>query len=72
MKPFNLFQRLSKAPTNPEPVPEPANRASGIFLDRNNAIISPHYDIEYNDNLLINSYLNNSPYARVCGKAQSA
>lgn len=77
MSPFNLFQRVSKAPTNPraEPVPrtfdvadlyddgpvraaaDPA--AAALPLDEklrqayfwivNNAIISPHYDIEYHD-----------------------
>lgn len=76
MSPFNLFQRVSRAPTNPRA--EQAPRAfdvaelyegpvqlstdaaqSAVRLDEklrqayfwivNNAIISPHYDIEYHD-----------------------
>ncbi|WP_313643337.1 AAA family ATPase [Stenotrophomonas sp.] len=76
MSPFNLFQRLSQAPTNPraEPVARtfdvaelyegPVQLGEGaaaapLALDEklrqayfwivNNAIISPHYDIEYHD-----------------------
>ena len=74
MSPFNLFQRVSQAPTNPKP--EPASRTFDVaelyegpvrttidapshtlrldeklrqayFWIANNAIISPHYDIEY-------------------------
>ncbi len=72
----NLFQRISKAPTNPHPQPalksfdvadlyrgpvsevEPAapdalpldeKLRQAYFWIINNAIISPHYDIEYND-----------------------
>ncbi len=75
MPPFNLFQRISKAPTNPNAPPKPRqfdvadlyqgplNVAQGegataqpldeklrqaYFWIVNNAIISPHYDIEYN------------------------
>ena len=75
MSRFNIFQRVSKAPTNPRSVPksrsfdiadlyagpmqdEAADTAT-ISLDEklrqayfwivNNAIISSHYDIEYND-----------------------
>jgi MoxR-like ATPase len=75
MPPFNLFQRVSKAPTNPNAPPKPRqfdvadlyqgplNVAQGegvtaqpldeklrqaYFWIVNNAIISPHYDIEYN------------------------
>jgi MoxR-like ATPase len=75
MSPFNLFQRVSKAPTNPKAAPAPrqfdvadlyqgpvaldsAQDAGEVALDEklrqayfwivNNAIISPHYDIEYN------------------------
>ena len=77
MPKFNLFQRVSQAPTNPHPAPparafdvadlyrgpiaessaEPG--APGLPLDEklrqayfwivNTAIISPHYDVEYND-----------------------
>src|SRR5690349_10168470 len=74
---FNVFQRLSQAPTNPHPPaaprtfdvadlyrgPVPERAESGtlddVALDEklrqayfwivNTAIISPHYDIEYND-----------------------
>lgn len=76
MSPFNLFQRLSQAPTNPraEPVArsfdvaelyegpvqlQGSGEAAPLALDEklrqayfwivNNAIISPHYDIEYHD-----------------------
>jgi len=76
VSPFNLFQRLSQAPTNPraEPVARtfdvaelyegPVQLGEGaaaapLALDEklrqayfwivNNAIISPHYDIEYHD-----------------------
>ncbi|MCD9088167.1 MoxR family ATPase [Stenotrophomonas sp. SY1] len=76
MSPFNLFQRLSQAPTNPRaeaptrgfdvaelyegPVQlhDDANAApmrldeklrQAYFWIVNNAIISPHYDIEYHD-----------------------
>ncbi len=76
MSPFNLFQRLSQAPTNPraEPVArsfdvaelyegpvqlQGPGEAAPLALDEklrqayfwivNNAIISPHYDIEYHD-----------------------
>lgn len=76
MSPFNLFQRVSKAPTNPRAEPAPRNfdvaelyegpvrtaadaQAQPVRLDEklrqayfwivNNAIISPHYDIEYHD-----------------------
>lgn len=76
MSPFNLFQRLSQAPTNPraEPVArsfdvaelyegpvqlQDPGDAAPLALDEklrqayfwivNNAIISPHYDIEYHD-----------------------
>ncbi|ELX09755.1 putative ATPase [Janthinobacterium sp. HH01] len=75
MPPFNLFQRVSKAPTNPKAAPKPrqfdvadlyqgpvklgtGEGAAAQSLDEklrqayfwivNNAIISPHYDIEYN------------------------
>jgi MoxR-like ATPase len=74
MSPFNLFQRISQAPTNPQPATkarqfdvadlyrgplqtEPAAAAEqpldeklrqAYFWIVNNAIISPHYDIEYN------------------------
>ncbi len=75
MPPFNLFQRVSKAPTNPKAAPKPRQfdvadlyqgpvklgaeqGAAAQSLDEklrqayfwivNNAIISPHYDIEYN------------------------
>jgi len=73
---FNIFQRISQAPTNPHP--EAASRTfdvadlyrgpvsekragadTGLALDEklrqayfwivNTAIISPHYDVEYND-----------------------
>ncbi|HXU76458.1 MAG TPA: AAA family ATPase [Methylomirabilota bacterium] len=74
---FNIFQRVSQAPTNPHPaapprafdvadlyrgpVAEKTDAASGggpaldeklrqaYFWIVNTAIISPHYDIEYND-----------------------
>ena len=74
---FNLFQRVSQAPTNPHPAAGPrtfdvadlyrgpadledaAGAEGGISLDEklrqayfwivNTAIISPHYDIEYNE-----------------------
>lgn len=77
MSPSNLFQRLSRAPTNPKTPPKArrfdvadlyqgpirtgaeAAREDGAALDEklrqayywivNHAIISPHYDIEYND-----------------------
>ncbi|WP_343650648.1 AAA family ATPase [Stenotrophomonas sp.] len=76
MPPFNLFQRLSQAPTNPRAEPAPRSfdvaelyagpvalpgdaAAAPLALDEklrqayfwivNNAIISPHYDIEYHD-----------------------
>ncbi|WP_281848868.1 AAA family ATPase [Dyella sp. GSA-30] len=76
MSPFNLFQRVSRAPTNPraEQAPrtfdvaelyegpvqlstdaeQPAVRLDeklrqAYFWIVNNAIISPHYDIEYHD-----------------------
>ena len=75
MPPFNLFQRISKAPTNPKAPPKPRQfdvadlyqgplnvtqqgDAGAQPLDEklrqayfwivNNAIISSHYDIEYN------------------------
>ena len=75
MPPFDLFKRVSKAPTNPKPAPaarqfdvadlyagpiqvgaaEPAQARpldeklrQAYFWIVNNAIISPHYDIEYN------------------------
>jgi MoxR-like ATPase len=75
--PFNLFQKISKAPTNPHPQTTPRSfdvaelyrgpisdksvgaDLEGVPLDEklrqayfwiiNTAIISPHYDIEYND-----------------------
>jgi MoxR-like ATPase len=73
---FNIFQRISQAPTNPHPEAAPrtfdvadlyrgpvsekrAGADTGQALDEklrqayfwivNTAIISPHYDIEYND-----------------------
>lgn len=73
---FDLFQKISRAPTNPHPVGKPrefdvadlyrgpvpdgqAPAEAGAALDEklrqayfwivNKAIISPHYDIEYND-----------------------
>jgi hypothetical protein len=74
---FNIFQRLSQAPTNPHPPAAPrtfdvadlyrgpvteksdGGTQAGVALDEklrqayfwlvNTAIISPHYDIEYND-----------------------
>lgn len=76
MSGFKLFQRLSKAPTNPRPTPvsrefdvaslyegpldtDNAGTAGDLPLDEklrqayfwivNNAVISPHYDLEYND-----------------------
>jgi MoxR-like ATPase len=76
MSPFNLFRRVSQAPTNPKaPTPSrqfdiaelyqgpiqiaPADASQARPLDEklrqayfwiiNNAIISPHYDIEYSD-----------------------
>ena len=76
MSPFHLFQRVSKAPTNPKTAPVPRQfdvaelyqgpiqvEASAVpqarpldeklrqayFWIVNNAIISPHYDIEYNE-----------------------
>ena len=76
MSPFNIFNRISQAPTNPRPVVKPrqfdvaalyqgpvqsgaAAVAGEQALDEklrqayfwivNNAIISPHYDIEYNE-----------------------
>ncbi|CAN5345832.1 hypothetical protein BH11PSE11_BH11PSE11_33070 [soil metagenome] len=76
MPPFNLFQKVSQAPTNPKPAakarqfdvadlyqgPIQAGPASGqadqpldeklrqaYFWIINHAIISPHYDIEYNN-----------------------
>ncbi len=76
MSPFNLFQRISSAPTNPKtaakartfdvaelyqgpaqvdadgaPVARPLDEKlrQAYFWIVNNAIISPHYDIEYND-----------------------
>ncbi|MFP5394171.1 MAG: AAA family ATPase [Gammaproteobacteria bacterium] len=76
MPPFNIFQRISRAPTNPRTAPKArtfdvaelyqgplnADGAGGqgaLALDEklrqayfwivNNAIISPHYDIEYNE-----------------------
>ena len=76
MPPFNIFQRVSQAPTNPKTAPktrqfdvaalyqgpvstETATASEDQPLDEklrqayfwivNNAIISPHYDIEYND-----------------------
>lgn len=75
MSPFNLFQRISQAPTNPQSAAKPrqfdvadlyrgpvqTERTAGsegqpldeklrqaYFWIVNNAIISPHYDIEYN------------------------
>jgi MoxR-like ATPase len=75
MPPLNIFQRISRAPTNPKPAAktrqfdvaelyqgpvqsEPAAPSDAQPLDEklrqayfwivNNAIISPHYDIEYN------------------------
>jgi MoxR-like ATPase len=75
MSPFNIFQRLSQAPTNPKLAPKPrqfdvADLYKGpirsgseagdevpaldeklrqaYFWIVNHAIISPHYDIEYN------------------------
>ena len=74
--PFDLFKRVSKAPTNPKGNPRKRNfdvadlyqgplqsefdtTGPGVALDEklrqayfwivNSAIISPHYDIEYND-----------------------
>lgn len=74
MPPFNIFQRISSAPTNPQPAPKmrqfdvadlyrgPVQEREGAagetqpldeklrqayFWIVNNAIISPHYDIEY-------------------------
>ena len=76
MRPFNIFQRVSQAPTNPKPVSKPRQfdvaelyqgpiqtgtaveqenqppdekLRQAYFWIVNNAIISPHYDIEYND-----------------------
>jgi MoxR-like ATPase len=76
MPPFNLFQRVSRAPTNPKsasttrsfdvadlyqgPLGDGESAAPAVLeLDEklrqayfwivNNAIISPHYDIEYNE-----------------------
>src|SRR5215510_6228779 len=76
MSAFDLFKRVSKAPTNPHPsaplktfdiadlyrgpvtIAETAPTDAGLALDEklrqayfwiiNTAIISPHYDIEYN------------------------
>jgi MoxR-like ATPase len=76
MSPFNIFKRVSQAPTNPKTATAArqfdvaelyegpiqvaaATDAAALPLDEklrqayfwivNNAIISPHYDIEYND-----------------------
>ena len=76
MSAFDVFKRVSRAPTNPGPATQPrqidvAELYQGVVtlgsapddpqqaLDEklrqayfwivNNAIISPHYDIEYND-----------------------
>ncbi len=75
MSPFNIFKRVSQAPTNPKtataarqfdvaelyegPIQVAAADAGALPLDEklrqayfwivNNAIISPHYDIEYNN-----------------------
>ncbi|MCA6128577.1 AAA family ATPase [Thalassolituus oleivorans] len=76
MSPFNIFQRVSKAPTKPKATPRSHqfdvadlyqgplessfdSKAPPLALDEklrqayfwivNSAIISPHYDIEYND-----------------------
>lgn len=76
MPAFNLFKRISQAPTNPKPAGKPrqfdvadlykgpldtgdSTAAAEVALDEklrqayfwivNHAIISPHYDIEYND-----------------------
>jgi MoxR-like ATPase len=77
MPPFNIFQRVSRAPTNPKAAPAARQfdiadlyqgplatgvdnaEGAGQSLDEklrqayfwivNHAIISPHYDIEYND-----------------------
>lgn len=73
---FNIFNRVSQAPTNPKTAPKPRQFdvadlyqgpiQTGVAVDQpeqaldeklrqayfwivNNAIISPHYDIEYND-----------------------
>jgi MoxR-like ATPase len=75
MSPFNIFKRVSQAPTNPKtataarqfdvaelyegPIQVAATDTAALPLDEklrqayfwivNNAIISPHYDIEYNN-----------------------
>lgn len=76
MPPFNIFQRVSQAPTNPKPAAKsrqfdvadlyrgpvqistgPAESEQALdeklrqayFWIVNKAVISPHYDIEYND-----------------------
>ena len=76
MSPFDLFKRISRAPTNPKPAavarqfdvaelyqgpiqvdavadaqarPLDEKLRQAYFWIVNNAIISPHYDIEYND-----------------------
>jgi MoxR-like ATPase len=96
--PFNLFQRVSRAPTNPKAgtparqfdvadlyqgplADEAAPGLDAQALDEklrqayfwivNNAIISPHYDIEYNDGPAQNFVVGDSKRTLTLPSAQS-
>ena len=98
MPPFNIFQRISQAPTNPKITPktrqfdvatlyqgpiatEGAVGSESQALDEklrqayfwivNNAIISPHYDIEYNDGPSQNYAVGDSKRTLTLPSAQS-
>lgn len=98
MSPFNLFQRVSQAPTNPHAGSAPrqfdvaelyqgaiqVDAVSGLeaqpldeklrqayFWIVNNAIISPHYDIEYNEGPAPTYFVGDSKRTLTLPSAQS-
>lgn len=98
MPPFNFFNRISQAPTNPKTAPKtrqfdvadlyrgpvqaaPTGEQAALALDEklrqayfwivNNAIISPHYDIEYSDGPSHTYAIGDSKRSLVLPSAQS-
>jgi len=98
MAPFNIFQRVSQAPTNPKAPPktrqfdvadlyegpiqtgaavEEGNQAldeklrQAYFWIVNNAVISPHYDVEYNDGPALTYAVGDSKRTLTLPSAQS-
>jgi MoxR-like ATPase len=94
---FKLFQRVSRAPTNPRPaqvarefdvaslyegpletdgavteaLPLDEKLRQAYFWIVNNAVISPHYDIEYNDGAAASFQVGDSKRTLVLPSAQS-